>query len=95
MLELCCSTPGGSLGPEAARLLQLYGQLQIGTPPQNFTVCFDTGSADLWIPSASCQAPSCTAHDQFYAGDSSTFLVEPSSLATPHLHLMHDPWVCM
>ena len=50
-----------------------YGPMQVGTPPQNFTIIFDTGSADFWVPSAQCNAQACQGKNLYDATQSSSY----------------------
>jgi hypothetical protein len=52
--------------------LQYYGEVAVGTPPQRFTVIFDTGSGHLLLPSGRCDGEACVRHQRFWAGNSST-----------------------
>jgi len=54
--------------------LQYYGEVSVGTPPQTFTVLFDTGSGHLLIPSAKCDNEACARHKRFMANKSSTMV---------------------
>ncbi|KAH8058954.1 aspartic-type endopeptidase [Aureococcus anophagefferens] len=50
---------------------QYVGQISIGTPAQQLSVVFDTGSSDLWIPGRGCNE--CGHHATFDYTASSTY----------------------
>ena len=65
-----------------------YGPISLGSPPQLLTVDVDTGSADLWVPSA-CGGSTCSrghfspAHSSTYRATSEGFAITYASHPRP------------
>ena len=84
-------TPGTSLqaGPLPTVPLkdyqdaQYYGQIELGSPPQSFSVIFDTGSANLWVPSAKCRGFNlpCLLHRRYASQHSRTYVQDDTPFA--------------
>ncbi|KAI1307895.1 hypothetical protein EDD11_004367 [Mortierella claussenii] len=52
---------------------EYIGAVDVGSPAQTLMLNFDTGSADIWFPSSTCEMEGCKAHHRFNTSNSATY----------------------
>ncbi|KAG0632168.1 hypothetical protein M758_1G309800 [Ceratodon purpureus] len=73
---------GGDVALENYMDAQYYGVIEIGSPKQEFTVVFDTGSSNLWVPSSKCLLSlACFFHHKYRASKSTSYKADGTSFA--------------
>ncbi|MED6141010.1 Cyprosin [Stylosanthes scabra] len=61
--------------------MQYDDEIGIGTPPEKFTVIFDTGSSNLWVPSSKCYfSIAGYLHSRYKSSQSTTYNENGTSL---------------
>jgi hypothetical protein len=76
--------PSAKLGSDGSIVIndyensQYYGEISLGTPPQDFEVIFDTGSSDLWVAGIKCDN-TCGRHNRYDSSQSSTYVANGTS----------------
>jgi len=73
LTQMVSGREGGN-AHRSAQASEYYGQVSVGSPPQNFLVVFDTGSGNLLLPSKECTSDACTSHKRYDASVSATSL---------------------
>lgn len=86
--QLVGSRVGRNIPQTNAGDFEYYGPISIGTPAQNFTVVFDTGSSNLWVPSVNCTdfktSPACANHRRYDHSKSSTYEPDGQGMFLPY-----------
>jgi len=63
-------SPGHPRKRRRVHVTEYYGQISIGSPPQNFNVVFDTGSGNIVLPTVDCLDDVCIRHRRFQSRNS-------------------------
>lgn len=62
--------------------IDYVGELQVGTPPQRFSVLFDTGSGNLLVPSRSCNSSAACSKHRTYDDAASRTALQVSNVSS-------------